>query len=605
MEFEKQKMVGWFDTRQLARTGLQAVLSETFGNYADRRETQAALNPTNEMYDLSSVTGEFWLDYISDLGDGFDATFTVAKLLAQDQLMVEGYPIPRGDLLILGGDEVYPAPSMTEYNNRFKGPYKAAFPDKDATTPTFPEDIRTLSMTREGTNSKYLRRLPLMFAVPGNHDWYDGLTNFLKIFAQKRRIGNWQTVQDRSYFAIKLPHNCWIWGIDVQLDSDIDQPQRRYFEYIAKHKMNDGDRVILCTAEPVWVYHEMYRKATSYDRLNFFIRKYIQNESNWVGEDKSFRLLCVLTGDLHHYAHYETEAKENKEKVHYFTAGGGGTFLHPTHNLPNTLHMDTAPHDKRNNKIVKANLQHCYPPKDTSRGLLAALFYSFPFRSWNLIFTLGFFFYLMAYLMNIKIDDNEKDLIELAKSDGLTLWTWLGHLVSQLPFRPLLLVLLSLVGIGFYHFTDFKGTKKDIRWLGFLHGAGQLFLLLTLIFVFVKINFFYLHDVSKLFVYGLFIAEIVLVAGFMSVMLMATYLYVANRFFHIHLTESFSGMAFEQYKNILRIRLTETGIEVYPIGISEVTKNWENTAVEDDSPNFEGTLPSVCLIGAGPVRIDF
>ncbi len=86
-------------------------------------------------------------------------------------------------------------------------------------------------------------------AQPGNHDWYDGLSAFLRQFAQKDRwIGAWRTQRTRSYFARKLPRGIWIWGIDIQLHADIDQPKLEYFDHAAK-ELEKGDRVILMTAE--------------------------------------------------------------------------------------------------------------------------------------------------------------------------------------------------------------------------------------------------------------------------------------------------------------------------------------------------------------------
>src|SRR6266516_2843004 len=46
-------------------------------------------------------------------------------------------------------------------------------------------------------------------------------------------------------------------GTDVQLDSDIDRPQVQYFEWVAA-QMAEGDRVILCNAEPHWIYAGIY-----------------------------------------------------------------------------------------------------------------------------------------------------------------------------------------------------------------------------------------------------------------------------------------------------------------------------------------------------------
>jgi hypothetical protein len=91
----------------------------------------------------------------------------------------------------MGGDQVYPVPKATEYGNRLIGPYRAAMPCTAAETPE-------------------------LFAIPGSHDWYDGLLNFTNVFCRGRSIGAWQTSQTRSYFALKLPHRWWLWGVDMQ-----------------------------------------------------------------------------------------------------------------------------------------------------------------------------------------------------------------------------------------------------------------------------------------------------------------------------------------------------------------------------------------------------
>ena len=100
-------------------------------------------------------------------------------------------PLPRGSLLVLGGDEVYPSASAQAYEDRMTGPYRAALP-----------------LTR--------RSRPLLVALPGNHDWYDGLTAFLRVFTHRRSIGGWLTEQKRSYFAVQLPHRWWLLGLDSQ-----------------------------------------------------------------------------------------------------------------------------------------------------------------------------------------------------------------------------------------------------------------------------------------------------------------------------------------------------------------------------------------------------
>jgi len=191
---------------------------------------------------------------------------------------------------------VYPVPKAAEYENRLLGPYRAALPCAAG-------------------------RAPELFAIPGSHDWYDGLVNFTSIFCRKRWIGGWRTRQRRSYFAIKLPHRWWLWGIDIQFGSYIDEAQLRYFAGVALNEMQPGDRIILCMAKEV----DSGRKDAEVhsDRdIEFLEREIIQ--------PCGARLLLSLKSGKHYYARYEWEEGCRQ----HIASGGGGAFLHPTHNLP-------------------------------------------------------------------------------------------------------------------------------------------------------------------------------------------------------------------------------------------------------------------------------
>ncbi|MGG7380883.1 hypothetical protein ACQ7B2_19805, partial [Escherichia coli] len=64
---------------------------------------------------------ELWLDYVADVGDGFDATYSIAYLLAQPSLNLGGISLPRGQALVMGGDQVYPTGSAQAYRERCEG----------------------------------------------------------------------------------------------------------------------------------------------------------------------------------------------------------------------------------------------------------------------------------------------------------------------------------------------------------------------------------------------------------------------------------------------------------------------------------------------------
>lgn len=134
---------------------------------------------------------------MADCGDGWNSTYAIARLLAQEELRPRGCEesLPRGRFLLMGGDMVYPTPSRRNYEKRLLRPYDAA-----ARAADWPE----------GEEAD-------VFAVPGNHDWYDGLSAFTGIFSTRRphalgqdnrgrRFGRRFAPQTRSYFALKLPH---------------------------------------------------------------------------------------------------------------------------------------------------------------------------------------------------------------------------------------------------------------------------------------------------------------------------------------------------------------------------------------------------------------
>jgi len=164
-----------------------------------------------------------------------------------------------------------------------------------------------------------------LFAMPGNHDWYDGLTAFDGLFCSARdrmshgigkKIGGWRSQQHRSYFAIKLPHNWWIWGADIQLEGYLDDAQKDYFDLVSEH-MGKDDKVIVCLAEPSWL-HQDYQNL---------------REISMLARKTGAKVCAVLAGDWHHYSRYHSADLG----VHFITCGGGGAFAHATHSLKNRL----------------------------------------------------------------------------------------------------------------------------------------------------------------------------------------------------------------------------------------------------------------------------
>ena len=170
-----------------------------------------------------------------------------------------------------------------------------------------------------------------LFAIPGNHDWYDGLNAFDSLFCSSRDrlsegkgnvVGGWQCQQHRSYWAIRLPYNWWIWGADIQFSKYLDTPQVNYFDAMAR-QMQHGDNLIICLAEPSWMIADLQGLD---EEENFF-------KITSIARARGAHVAAVIAGDWHNYNRYYAHELD----VHFITSGGGGAFLHPTHVLKNNI----------------------------------------------------------------------------------------------------------------------------------------------------------------------------------------------------------------------------------------------------------------------------
>ncbi len=591
--FKRREMVDWFDPRQLAKTGVKVLLSAILGAYADKREMQAALHPPDEEEQLVfdySARQEIWMDFIADMGDGWDSTYTMAWLAAQEKLKPEGCDshTERGRILILGGDEVYPTAKREEYQDRFIGPYQSAMPRVDGEDP------------------------PDLFAIPGNHDWYDGLTSFLRLFCQQRKIGDWRTRQNKSYFAIKLPHNWWIWGIDIQFEADIDKPQIEYFEQVANDEMEKGDRIILVNAQPSWV-SAAEGNATGYQNLDFFVRETILEYGGLVP--------VMLTGDLHHYCRYSTE----DGKRHYITAGGGGAYLYATHSMPDEIKIEA----DRNPEKTTFKRASEFPSMKVSRGLRWKIM-GFPFMSWGFSLLLAFLYTLFAWILesasynagNTTGSTFIKDIADKPFSQADYVLKRFFDIIHYSPGTVLFLVVLVF---GLIAFSD---AKSRFKWLksrvkvagvlrvvaGLLHAMAHVALNLALIWIFAGINNadewlkepLANYRPEHLTFAALFTLEMFVIGGLLGGFLMGGYLLLSEVLTGRHTNEVFSAQRIPDYKNFLRLRIDETGmLTIYPIGVTRACRKWKyRPEASDSKPWFEPDGSSIkSRLIEKPIRI--
>jgi Calcineurin-like phosphoesterase len=514
--FVRRPMVRWFDPGQLAGTAFKMAVSALFGAYADKREIQAAL--TEPVVHDYAGRRELWLDYVADTGDGFEPTYSVARLVAADHLDLDAAAgplhLPRADLLVFGGDQVYPTAKKTTYDDRFTGPFKAAFP---CTAP-------------EGH--------PHLYAIPGNHDWYDGLANFLRLFCQRRWVGGWETRQERSYFALKLPGGWWLWAIDIQFDAYVDEPQLEYFSEVAT-RLGEGDQIILCSAKPSWL-----EQATSHGNLEFFERKVIGDRG---------KVAVNLSGDLHHYCRYQGDGGRQR-----ITAGGGGAYLYPTHLMPERLQVDEA------GEQVGYQRTATFPSIARSKRLRwGALL--LPFRNRGFAVLMGCVYLVLGLLLANGVSGRAGGLLEAIDHAGF--YGLLRGGASTLLVGGVLA--LAMVGYASLH-----GPGKLV--LGALHGLAHLLLLAALVYLAASV---WALAPSGVVWTALAFVSVGVAGGIAGGSLVGLYLLLAHIFIgrtaERHTNEAFSCQHLMDDKSFLRLHIGPGGtLTIYPVGIGRVPRRW-------------------------------
>ncbi|HEU5159390.1 MAG TPA: hypothetical protein VFU43_20505 [Streptosporangiaceae bacterium] len=516
--FVRQRPVAWLNPGLLAGTAVRVMLAHLFGGYLDKRELQAAL-PDRE-FD-HSAGDELWFDYTADVGDGFDATYTVAYLLAQRRLSVEpadngtgddgGGPLdlPRGEILILGGDQVYPTASSPAYESRWKGPYRAALPE--------PAD--------DG---------PTLYALPGNHDWYDGLTAFLRLFAQREPVGGWRTEQARSYFALALPHGWWLLAVDIQLSAYIDEPQLDYFRKVAE-TLGPQNRVILMAAQPSWV--KTHESPDAYDSLDYFIRTVV--------EPTGARVPLLLAGDLHHYARYAGEGPDGRGRQ-LVTCGGGGAYLVGTDHLPDRTTVPPQQTITRGRSTPRSyELAAAYPAQRASRRLGWGIFARLPRINPGFAGLVG----LMQTLL----------MLAFVTSPG----RWI---------TPATVAGVGAVFAGTLLFAMVLGTRGRRHWIaGVAHALPHIGLGLAGAAAWSALP---LDDLPNPWSTLLAFVVYLPVIGVLDAWLVGAYLLIA-RYADVNVNELYAGLGIDDHKSFLRLHIDRDGaLTIYPVTVETVARSW-------------------------------
>jgi hypothetical protein len=659
--------VAWLHPAQLVRTGYHALLSTALTSFLDRRETLAALGRgapvgTREPWngtrgpddardpdaarephgstvrwtaghadgdarwlelarparDASAGHG-VWIDFAADIGDSWDATYATATLLASPRLAVRGHgrslrppawhgshlpadwpdTLRSADVVVLGGDLVYPTPSRDSYRARTRSAFIAALP----AAPPGPR--------------------PALLAIPGNHDWYDGLTAFVRQFCQGGAFGGWSLVQDRSYFALRLTRGWWLWGIDIALDTRIDAPQQSYFLDLlpdrpgapARSAWTPGDRIILCTAKPIWLDDPRHsQKATR--NLKYFID---------LVTGRGASVPVVLSGDVHHYSRYASVDGRQQ----FIVAGGGGAYLTGTHHLPRRVPALTGPRSgpdadpptssppasvaPRAEAVTSGSApsvatggaglsdtdaarpgndgflrlaEYTYPTKAQSqRRALGAVLLALRRANWPFALVTGLFYWLLAWPMRESAAGLPGELTGLPGRA----WDLLREAgCARVAGTTTLVVVLLAV----FALASNRGGIRALRagW-GLLHAAAHIVVAIALAGVVasdsplaLQLDAWSWPVLAGDLALG---ATLVLTGAICGATLFGVYLVVSDWLFGWHRDEVFSCQSIIDCRNFLRMRIDADGtLTIYPIGLARVPRRWRASGGAD-GPLYE------------------
>ncbi|MCX4235046.1 metallophosphoesterase family protein [Streptomyces ortus] len=281
---------------------------------------------------------------IGDTGEGDDPQYAVVPgflKAGQDS-----------EFAVLASDVIYPVGATDDYGTKFFRPYQ------DYQAP--------------------------IYAIPGNHDWYEDLEGFMRVFCDApplapppppRRLSSawWRSLlwhkprapdEQRLAAAQKLrsapaqqavqPGPYWaldagpvrIIGIDTGLLGAIDAEQGRWLREVSR-----GDTPkILVTGSPLYVDAEHHPcPIEGGGTVDEIVR------------DPAHHYVAAIGGDIHNYQRYPVTV--DGRTIQYVVAGGGGAFMHATHTMPRVSVAGVTEDDFR-----------CYPLRGDSLAFYSGLY---------------------------------------------------------------------------------------------------------------------------------------------------------------------------------------------------------------------------------------
>lgn len=280
---------------------------------------------------------------LGDPGEGDASQYVVVPVLQQ----VAGDT----DFAVMLSDVVYPAGGVAAYEERFYRPYA-----------DYPAPI---------------------YALPGNHDWYDGLTGFMTAFcdappdagmpplagagpAWKRLLRRILWRRPRKATAADVAGMRWYRDaesqqsggqpgpycaidagpvrlvlIDTGISGGIDRDQAAWLREVSRGPQPK----ILLTGRPLYTYGQPQASPIEGG-----------SDVNDIVGDPAHNYIAAIGGDDHNYQRYPVRQRDGRT-IMYLVAGGSGAYLSATHQIPNVDRLEPA---------VREEDFRCYPLRGDS-----------------------------------------------------------------------------------------------------------------------------------------------------------------------------------------------------------------------------------------------
>jgi hypothetical protein len=315
------------------------------------------------------------------------------------------------DFTLILSDVIYPAGDINDYVNAFYIPYE-----------------------------EYDRPV---FALPGNHDWYDGLNGFMfhfcgaeplpdvkfqsSTYTAPERLANslwrngarpyrpkllqyrydqarfsnkdkaWKPVQPAPYFAIDLCGNVRLVSIDTGIRGTIDREQAEWLIRVS----DDPKYVkVLLTGKPIWVDGEYHPCPIEWGSKSPYPKGYETVDD--VVRDPTNGYVASIGGDIHNFQRYRVRLTNEPARIlEYVVAGGSGAYMSATHRFGRVDNHDREKLQDRDCRI-RAQENGKPPPKridppETVEPVTEADFSSYPTRGDSLAYYARSYGRRMAY----------------------------------------------------------------------------------------------------------------------------------------------------------------------------------------------------------------